>query len=132
MDISKFRRFKWGSLIIWAVIGCMSVLTAIIGMTNGNYFFAFLLIIGLFCFILSLVSLMVNYKQYDVDGNRVLCYAGWEKHYLIINGELVDEYVSAFSFTPIELRYKDEKHEYYVRVSLSNSITLKVDGKLIK
>lgn len=132
MTIDTLKKFKWLSLIIWASIGFVLVLVAIIGLSNGNYYLSILLGLGIVCLAISVAFLTINYKQYEVNGYKVLCYAGFEKHLLIINGELVDEFVSAITFTPIELKYKDEFHEFYVRISLSNSITLKVDGKLVK
>lgn len=55
-----------------------------------------------------------------------------ENIYLYVNGELVDEHIKASAFTPIELEHKNEEHTYHVTLFLSNSITFKVAGKLIK
>lgn len=132
MDINKLKSFKTKSIVIYGCITLIGILIAVIGIFIKNYYLLISFFPASIFFILFVVSFNLNYKEYKVDDNIIICYAGWERHYLIINGEVVDEYISAFAFTPIDLKYKDDLHEYELRISTSNNFTLKVDGKLIR
>ena len=78
--------------------------------------------------IMFILSLFLKYKEYEVEGNKVVCYSGWKNRFLILNGEIVDKYRKLILVEDVELKYKDDFHEYNMTVSLSNHITLKVDG----
>ena len=132
MTIEKFARFKWLSILIWGLINVITITVGVVGFMKENYYSIYLYFPEIVFLIVFIFSFCISYKKYYFNDTEIICYAGWEKHLLIINGDLVDEHNTFLSFTPVELTYKDDNHEYYMRVSLSNSITVKVDGKLIK
>ena len=132
MTIEKLKKFKMINIIIYGLIAAISLLVGIFGCMYVSMVF----IVSALPFFVSLVlficSFNLNIRRYTIGENVVLCYAGWEKHYLVVNGEIVDEHITGLSFTAIELSYKDEFHDYHMTVSVSNNIKLKVDGKLIR
>lgn len=132
MDIEKLKRFKRLSILIWGILNVIFITIGIIGIAVGNYYLLYFYFLEIVFLIMFIFSFAITYKEFNIDGVKVFIYAGWEKHYLIVNGELVDEHITAFAFTPIELKYNDDNHNYYALISLSNSITFKLDGKLIK
>ena len=132
MDIEKLKRFKSTTITIYGLLTLVGILLGVLGIVIQFYYLAIGFFLALIFLILFIVSFGINYKEYKVEGATIFCYAGWEKHYLIVNGELVDEHITALTFTPIELKYKDDFHEYNLTVSISNNFTLKVDGKLVK
>lgn len=80
---------------------------------------------------LAIGSLFLRLREYDVDGIAVAGYAGWYHHYLIVDGEIVDEHNTFSSFVTIYLDYDSPEHSYDMTISTSNAIRLKVDKKLV-
>ncbi len=132
MTVDQFKRFKMINIITYGLIAAVTAILGVISIVTHNFIFAYILAFTPIFLVLFIFSFCLNYQEYKIEGNTVLCYAGWEKHYLILNGEIVDEHITGFSFTALELKYKDDFHEYNMTVSLSNYITLKVDGKLVR
>ena len=77
-------------------------------------------------------SLSVSYKEYKVNEKLISVYAGFRHHILRVDGDLCDEYVSSFTYTPVKLSTTiDHGINIDVTISLSNRITVKAKGKLI-
>lgn len=84
-----------------------------------------------FILILLICSLMLSYKVYDYDGNKIEVYSGWYYHYIKINGEKYDEHNTLQSFSPIYLSCMlDDYTTIEATISLSNRIALKINGRL--
>ena len=80
--------------------------------------------------IIFVITLLLNYKEYEFNGKTISVYAGVNKHYLKIDGEKYDEHNSILIFTPIKLSTKFEEISVEATISLTNSITLKINDKL--
>ena len=133
MTIDVLRMFKKKNVIIFGVIAIISFVIGLFGsIFVSMIFFVATIIPFMASLILFICSFGLSIRRYEVDGNIVICYAGWKNHYLILNDEIVDEHITDISFVALELSYKDENHEYIMKVSISNNISLKVDGKLVR
>lgn len=87
--------------------------------------------IDLWAFAFFISALTLSTKTYLYKGNIIVVYAGFSHHYIKVNGEIVDEYVSSLSFNPIRLSHTlADGSIINVTVSLSNRITLKINNKL--
>lgn len=139
MNVKKLRTFIELNRALYWLIFIFSTLTfsiLLILINLGNevpificpiYFF-FVSIISA-CFAIG--SLFLRLREYDVDGVVVVGYAGWYHHYLIVDGEIVDEHNTLSSFVTIYLDYDSPEHSYDMTISTSNAIRLKVDKKLV-
>lgn len=86
-----------------------------------------------FILLLLIGTLMLSYKVYDYDGNKIEVYSGWYYHYIKINGEKYDEHNTSLSLSSIYLSCMlDDNTAIEATISLSNRIALKVNGKLYK
>lgn len=68
---------------------------------------------------------------YLYNGKEIIVFAGINKHYIKIGGEILDEYNSTFYFH-IDLSCEDGEDRFEAIVSATNSIRLKANGKLIR
>ena len=79
-----------------------------------------------------ILTFSIQYKRFDIDDNVIEVYAGFSKHYIKVNGEIKDEYVSDFSLTDIKMSYVLNGHTITVTVTPSNYVIVKCDNELIK
>lgn len=87
---------------------------------------------SLIFFAIFLSLLLVSYKEYDYNGEQITVYAGYNKHYLCVNGQKCDEHNTFIFYTPLHLETilaSGEKLE--VTISLTNRITTKINGRMI-
>ena len=84
-----------------------------------------------FSLIFFISSLFVSYKKYSIYGNEIIVYAGFYHNYIKINGEKYDEY-NTTSYTPIYLSCIFNENLIEVKISMSNRISTKLNGKLLK
>ncbi len=83
--------------------------------------------------IMFISSLLLCYREYDYNGKKISVYAGWYHHTIRVDGEKYDEHNTIMSFTPIKLNaIMDDNIKLEVTISLTNRITLKINGKLVK
>lgn len=88
---------------------------------------------SLIFFAIFLSLLLVSYKEYDYNGEQITVYAGYNKHYLCVNGQKCDEHNTFVFYTPLYLETTLENGEKLeVTISLTNRITTKINGKLIE
>ena len=79
-----------------------------------------------------ILSLMLCYKEYYYNGNKISVYAGWYHHTLKVNGVKCDEHNTITSYVPIKLSTTlDDGTIIDVTISLSNRITIKANDRLI-
>lgn len=90
--------------------------------------YALIVCIGL---IPLLFLLCAHCNVYLYNGKEIIVFAGINKHYIKINGEIFDEHNSWFYFL-IVLSCKDGEDFFEATVSATNSIRLKANGKLIR
>ena len=95
-----------------------------------------LTIVGIVGFAVALVyfiaSFFMRVRTAQCGQHEILVYGGMIARYLKVDGEIVDEYRSAFTYTPIVLSaVTDEGDEISVTLSPTNFIALKINGKLI-
>lgn len=77
-------------------------------------------------------TLFLSYKEYDYNGIRISVYAGYNKHYLCVDGQKCDEHNTIVFFTPIVLKTVLESRENVeVSISLTNRISTKVNDRLL-
>ena len=76
------------------------------------------------------ITLTLNYKEYDFNGKTIAVYAGVNKHYLKIDDEKFDEHNSWLIFSPLKLSTKLGENEIVATISLTNNISLKINNKL--
>lgn len=79
-----------------------------------------------------ILTFSIQYKRFEIDDNVIEVYAGFSKHYIKVNGEIKDEYVSDFSLTDIKMSYVLNGHTITVTVTPSNYVIIKCDNELIK
>ena len=79
-----------------------------------------------------ILTFSIQYKRFEIDDNVIEVYAGFSKHYIKVNGEIKDEYVSDFSLTDIKMSYVLNGHTITVTVTPSNYVIVKCDNELIK
>lgn len=132
--------------IVWLVILAVSIILTVKCYVNlfgdsPDIDTGGLIALGIFAFVLPFVdiwafaffisALTLSTKSYLYKGNIIVVYAGFRHHYIKVNGEIVDEYVSSLSFNPIRLSHTlADGSIINVTISLSNRITLKINDKL--
>lgn len=76
-------------------------------------------------------ALLLSCNVYIYNDKKIVVYAGWYHHYILINGEKYDEHNTITFFTPILLSGSlDDGNEIKATISLTNRIALKINGKL--
>lgn len=76
-------------------------------------------------------ALLLSCNVYIYNDKKIVVYAGWYHHYILINGEKYDEHNTIMFFTPILLSASlDDGSEVKATISLTNRIALKINGKL--
>lgn len=76
-------------------------------------------------------ALLLSCNVYIYNDKKIVVYAGWYHHYILINGEKYDEHNTITFFTPILLSATlDDGSEVKATISLTNRIALKINGKL--
>lgn len=98
------------SLDLWAEI---------IGIVGGMF--------GLGFFILSL---LLSCKHYTYNGDHIIVYSGWFKHYIKVNGRKYDEHNTLMTALRMSCTLDDGANAEVV-ISLTNRIALKVNGRLL-
>ena len=71
-----------------------------LGFLDFSYLIFFFVPVTLFLFALSL---RLSYKEYSYEEYKILVYAGFSKHYIKVNNEKTDEYISSINYAPIIL-----------------------------
>ena len=79
-----------------------------------------------------ILTFSIQYKKFEIEDNVIEVYAGFSKHYIKVNGEIKDEYISDFSLTDIKMSYVMNGHTITVTVTPSNYVIVKCDDELIK
>ena len=79
-----------------------------------------------------ILTFSIQYKKFEIEDNVIEVYAGFSKHYIKVNGEIKDEYISDFSLTDIKMSYVMNGHTITVTVTPSNYVIVKCDNELIK
>lgn len=76
-------------------------------------------------------ALLLSCNVYIYNDKKIVVYAGWYHHYILINGEKYDEHNTITFFTPILLSASlDDGSEVKATILLTNRIALKINGKL--
>ena len=76
-------------------------------------------------------ALLLSCNVYLYNDKKIVVYAGWYHHYILVNGEKYDEHNTIMFFTPILLSASlDDGSEVKATISLTNRIALKINGKL--
>ncbi len=76
-------------------------------------------------------ALLLSCNVYLYNDKKIVVYAGWYHHYILVNGEKYDEHNTITFFTPILLSATlDDGSEVKATISLTNRIALKINGKL--
>lgn len=136
--MDKKNSLKVYKTIVWILILIAIVATWVI--LCGTFYeyltYASYVSAGFMSFFLCLLGYSLtqrNLQIYRTDkGNEVVVFAGLYDHYIEVNGERVDEYKSAFYFTPIKMSYNiNENEKIDVIISLTNKISVKINGKLV-
>lgn len=87
----------------------------------------------IFILIFLISSFLYSCKVYEYNGNVIVVYAGYSHHYIKVNGEKTDEYISSIFFTPIRLSCTLEDGTHLAAtVSLANRISLKINDRLYR
>lgn len=135
--MDKKNNLKIYKTIVWVLILIAIVATWVIlcgtfyeYLTYASYVFA-----GFMSFFLWLLGYSLtrrNLKIYKTEsGKEVVVFAGLYDHYIEVNGERVDEYKSGF-YRIIHMSYDiNENEKIDVVVSSTNSIRVKINGKLV-
>ena len=95
---------------------------------------ACLLIVSCTCLpalLFFICALLLSCNVYIYNDKKIVVYAGWYRHYILVDGEKCDEHNTFTSFTPITLStVLDDGSEVKATISLTNRIALKINGKL--
>ena len=90
-----------------------------------------LLLVCLTALLFFICALLLSCNVYIYNDKKIVVYAGWYHHYLLIDGEEYDEHNTLTYFTPITLSATlDDGSEVKATISLTNRIALKINGKL--
>lgn len=127
-------RLVWFAITIVWILSLILILACLPQRNETRIILSIALISTLFIpIVFFIISLLLSYKEYNVDGKLISVYSGFYRHTLRVNGELCDEHNTDFSFIPIELSTTyDNDLKIKATISLSNQITVKVNDKLIK
>ena len=129
------------ALLIWrAVLGgvftLFVLLTVIISAVPFSGYYLIYLVPYFIALDVSLLamfisSLLLSCKIYNYNGNEIIVFAGWYRHYIKINGEKHDEHNTFVSFTPIILTCSlDDGANIKATITLSSRITLKINDRI--
>lgn len=89
--------------------------------------------LGIFLFIIFIMSLLLSCKTYEYCGNQIIVYAGWYNHFIKINGTKFDEHNTLVYYTPIKLSCTLDNDTFLeTTISLTNRISTKINGKLVQ
>ena len=84
-----------------------------------------------FCLLLMFIgALMLSCKVYQFEGHQIIVYAGFCHHYIKIDDEKYDEHNTILTFSPINMSCVVGEHHLEATVTLTNRISLKIDGRL--
>ena len=89
-------------------------------------------ILAIFSFAFLISALLLSYKEYEYNGNKISVYAGFYHHTLKINNEIVDEHNTLIFITPISLDSIINDELVEAKISTMNRISLKINKKLIQ
>ena len=97
----------------------------------GMYFAIVIVAWISFCLLLMFIgALMLSCKVYQFDGHQIIVYAGFCHHYIKIDDEKYDEHNTILTFSPINMSCVVGEHHLEATVTLTNRISLKIDGRL--
>lgn len=86
--------------------------------------------IAVFVFLIFIYTLLLSVKVYHFGGHKIVVYAGWYNHYITFDGEKVDEHNTIVTYSPIYLSCKIDGLYLEAAISLTNRISLKINGRL--
>ena len=121
--------------IIWSVLMVIGLLVPIFAIDEEETFVLAVCCIfaDIFILIFLISSFLYSCKVYEYNGNVIVVYAGYSHHYIKVNGEKTDEYISSIFFTPIRLSCTLEDGTHLAAtVSLVNRISLKINDRLYR
>lgn len=88
----------------------------------------------LFALLMQLIILieafLLSEKTYHFGGHKIVVYAGWYNHYITFDGEKVDEHNTIVTYSPIYLSCEIDGLYLEAAISLTNRISLKINGRL--
>lgn len=97
----------------------------------GMYFATAIVAWISFCLLLMFIgALMLSCKVYQFEGHQIIVYAGFCHHYIKIDDEKYDEHNTILTFSPINMSCVVGEHHLEATVTLTNRISLKIDGRL--
>lgn len=98
----------------------------------GPSLLQFWILMEFFVLIWVIIAFRVKFREYDYNDNYIVVYSGTHKHYVLVNGIKVDEYNTRLWFGSISLSTTLDDGSYLiVRITASNSVTLKINDRLI-
>lgn len=99
--------------------------------TKKSNYIPFFLYACIPCILYFISVLLLTCSIYLYNDKKIVVYAGWYHHYILVNGEKYDEHNTLISFTPITLTATlDDGSEVKATISLTNRVALKINGKL--
>lgn len=97
----------------------------------GMYFATVIVVWISLCLLLMFIgALMLSCNVYQFDGHQIIVYAGFCHHYIKIDDEKYDEHNTILTFSPINMSCVVGEHHLEATVTLTNRISLKIDGRL--
>ena len=132
---------KKQAVITWSCVFIISIILTILSFIGVRYgreanVFAVISAILLFWDVLAfsfwLTSFTFKYRRFYVDDYEIEIYVGFRNHYIKVDGDIKDEYISVFTLSPIRLEYTIAEHKIEAIISPTNSLTVKCDGELIR
>jgi len=88
----------------------------------------------LIVWLIVLFILNAKTRHYFLDEHHIEVRAGWRRHYIKVDGEIVDELINSFYLT-LNMKAELENLNIEVRIGqsfLGNTISTKVNGKIIR
>ncbi len=132
---------KKQAVITWSCIFTLSLILTIIVFNIYLYnrevyillvITSILAVCDIFAFAFWIASFTFKYRRFYVDDYEIEIYVGFRNHFIKVDGDIKDEYISAFALSPIRLEYTIAEHTIEAIISPTNSLTVKCDGELIR
>ncbi len=137
LEKEKIRRAR----MIWLfalILGILipTVITVIVSIFDFDYMVIFWIwwafsFINIFLLAIYVNSWLLSCKEYEYEGNHIVVFAGFYRHYISVNGIKVDEHDTIVSFAPIYLSATlEDGADLDAVITTSNRISLKINNRL--
>lgn len=128
LEKRKTTPFKILLIVTISLLALGTIVLAAIHNMVGWILGPTLLVLGFTIAIFIIFPFMINLKRYTYNGHEIICYAGANQHYLIIDGYVHDFLEAEGIIKDRYLKGTVDGKEVVMTLTWSNNISLKIDG----